>query len=258
MVHKIVVLFVLMLALTVVGGCASPPAIPREPASYAWSEPGPRLESNVTVAIVMPELTPRTVNALPRNSIDHVASDGSKINYPFGRATVEALQAGLQSGLHGMFVGKGINPRGMYQNTTEMTYPEKRGTDMIVFPLLDLEATAQRTNVEAGFSSITQYWTVSWSGEINVRMIEPMSGELFWQKRFPFQQMQDSITIVTAGGKAGNQSADNAIENSLSRLVKQAYDEVMAQMSRHISAEELTALKQLSDECKAKTVHTAR
>src|SRR5450759_5661524 len=100
-------------------GCSTVSGVSRKPPVYSFQEPsGQKVE--VTIGIL--------------SAANSVSMQSRRINGP----SIVAFREAFTKNFYEMMVAKGMNTRGPFGSIDEMTFPDKKGSDLVVLPELDL------------------------------------------------------------------------------------------------------------------------
>jgi hypothetical protein len=241
---KILVLLLVLIGLV---GCATTggkkekeayvPSFDYTPPSSA--EPG---SANVTFAIVNP---------------DYSEDEAWTRNWPFN-TFVKNLNLDFQEVLN----ARGFNVRGPYGSYDEMTFPDKKGSDLVLQPQLDvrLEILNPRTEKNIKILSNDTYvmkGDVAVSGRVTLSLTESLSNERMWFKSIELPQ-----TVVNWKGEKeylqpppGIDLSDQGITNALGKTMEDFYKKVMQTAWDYLHPEEMAIVKKQAEEIKAKKVY---
>ncbi|MBI3185570.1 MAG: hypothetical protein HYZ28_25810 [Myxococcales bacterium] len=167
---------------------------------------------------------------------------------------VAEFRDGFKQNLYEMMVAKGMNTRGPFAELGEMTYPEKKGSDLAIVPDLNFKIAFERLGGSAGWSSVKYVFKVTVLGDLVLSAVEPLSGEKMWFKKIDLPSRSRTTTIETAGGTEGLPAIQNALNNECGALLRSFFDSAMPAVSKYLSAEEMAQLKRQSQELRTKKV----
>src|ERR1039457_4843581 len=105
-----------------------------------------------------------------------------------GADGIDMLKA-LPSALTGLITAKGMTYRGPFEQLDTMTFPDKKGSDLALYPEIELEALWEVSNSRAENRGFINGSTVtvcdvklSSKGRVSFVVIEPLSKETLWRK----------------------------------------------------------------------------
>lgn len=263
---RVVHFMVALVALVIVAACnraaAPPPVTPYTP-KYVYQSASPiQGKQDVAIAIINPILKGMVAGA-----------DGT-----------DMLKA-LPSALTDLITAKGMTYRGPFEQLDTMTFPDKKGSDLALYPEIELEALWESANYRSesrGFinSSVVGVCDVKLSskGRVSFVVIEPLSKETLWRKTVnvdaqeimvPNQtgqicsmQVQRGQTppegIPLTGQALSNSSGpklDGELGNAYRKMLEVTFNSVMKGIDTYINTEEFASLKHQSQELREKKVY---
>lgn len=184
-----VIFLAVFAAIGIMLACAAPPRKVEIPTSkwggnFSFSVGEmPDLEKkappvNLTIAIVKPEFK----------------TEESILKRPELKGLADGLVKSMTTDIDRVIIAKGMTVKGPFANIEEMTFPDKKATDLTLTPRIILSVTETNTpwNYEqVGFSNeYTMTRTLNWkvSGAfIAFEMREPLSNEKLWVKKLDLE-----------------------------------------------------------------------
>lgn len=217
------------IAAVLVTACASTPTIERKPIVYSYTEPEGK-KGDVTLGIIDTALA---ANTTPGQQLACTAD--------FSRAFTKSL--------YDMMVAKGMNTRGPFAALGEMTFPDKKGSDLVITPDLNVQLTWDRTahEVSAWDGAMDTQYTIAATGALTLNVVEPLSGERMWVKKVELPGTTRAIH-VQGGGTQYITNTQNAVENACGELLLEFFKTAMPKVSQYLNAQEMAMLKQQAAE----------
>ncbi|MCA9543725.1 MAG: hypothetical protein KC613_05025 [Myxococcales bacterium] len=205
---------------------------------------------DVTVGVVGAEFTGDGETWWRQNRDDEVA-----------RRMVASLRASFTE----LLSRKGFRVAGPYDSLANMTFPEKKGSDLVLFATLDITASAQASdqntdasrNFLTGQVTTTQTCKIAYAlqGDISLIVKEPLSGEKMWVKRLEVMQKTQPVQ-VTGNACLGAGVPDGVeVKNAWARMHEATYKQVMGALDRYVSGEEFQVLQRQAQELRAKKAY---
>jgi hypothetical protein len=165
----------------------------------------------------------------------------------------------VQKDFEGMMVSRGFPIMGPFNNVDEMTYPEKTACNLIIVPELSQRIVSKPSKVDVALIEGTAVFRT----EIVLNVYEPLSKEKLWMKRFtseskPFgYKVRYNIQRMTdeKGNLVGVYRRGIAWDNrqpGFAQGFMDLHQEFMSKAWLYFSPEEMTVLKQHSDEIRTK------
>lgn len=242
-------------SMTLLGSCiSSAPPKPKSPdyqPNFQYSVPDSGHKIDVTVGVVAPQYSGDGVDYWSRNKADEV-----------GRSLARALRTSFTE----LFVAKGFNAAGPFDELDNMTFPEKKGCDFVIYPDLDISiamsqrggmapaAPTQEKRTTFSLGSLTSGGksatptcsaTLVTVGTIQLTVKEPLSGEKMWIKKVEVSQPSQNFSYEGADCELQNGTLHGA-RASWAKAHEDMFQTVMKSLDRYVNAEEFRALKSQS------------
>lgn len=214
--------------------------------SYAASPTGQKLD--VTVGIVAPQLSTQSRTYVQRHQNDEV---------------VRNMISAVASTFAEMLSAKGFNTKGPFPSTNDMTFPDKKGSDLLMFPEFDFDVSlkpehlaqkAQAIGILTGETSVVECdMVVSVAGNIQFVVTEPLTGERMWIKRVDVSGANQVVNGQRAGCQGGPISQET--RNAWLKAHETLYQTTVAALGSYVNGEEFQGLKRQSQELRAKKTY---
>lgn len=213
-------------------GCASPQTVARRPPVYNYKE-AQAAKVDVTIGIVK---STKPANFAPGDCGADFADNFDKTLYE-------------------MMLAKGMNTKGPFGSRDEMTFPDKKGSDLLVAPQLELKIAFTETGSSAHMNSVSITYDIVFGGALVLTAIEPLSAEKMWFKRIELPTTTKKVEIQSAGGGKDAASVANQLNNACDATLMDFYNKSMPEVSRYFSADEMLNLKKQSQELREKKAY---
>ena len=226
-----------LVAAVLCAGCggAAPPPPPAYAPTYSYKTPPAAQKIDVTVGLVAPQFTADGSGIRRRTQTDD---------------TEKRFVSALRTSFDELLVAKGFNITGPFDSVDNMTYPEKKTADFVIFPELDLSASLV-TNTLPG--SYVCQWTVNLGGNVSLVAKEPLSGEKMWIKRVDVPNVSKNFQgPESEWGNCEIRPVPQKATNELLKGYEAIYAVTMQALDRYVSGEEFQVLKKQSQELRAK------
>ncbi len=243
------VLLVLASALAVTLGCvAAPPPAPSVARSFVYTPPEQaRQPLRVTLALVRPSYAdPAQLAREPQ----------------WVKDTASAFTSSMQTDIEKLLIAKGFTVTGPYATLNDMTYPEKKGANLTLTPIVDISSQAnvtQETEAIGALFAGRQEGVLTIGGFVSLKMLEPLSGEGMWLKRVEIEPVQErfvvTYNIVTREGRKHRNILSDTSEQAVTAALNKIYPLVMQQAWTYFNPEEVTHIKKQADEVRARKVY---
>lgn len=205
--------------------------------TYSPSSSGEKID--VTIGLVSPQFTrPFEMNDVMRNYV-----------------------SGIKSGFDELLSAKGFNITGPFDSVDIMTYPEKKGADLILYPEVDaymskkVERTGSRDdgNPWSG-SRIVMLCdiTLSVTGNISFIVKEPLSGEKMWIKRLEVTEPSQTFHLE---GESCEGDSSVELKNAMAKMTESTFTAVMQALDKYVNGEEFVMLKKQAAELREKKAY---
>ncbi len=221
---------------------AAPPKPPYEP-NFTYSVPHAPEKIDVTVAIIAPTWTGDGKDYWAKMKGDNVS---------------KTMFSALRASFGELLSNKGFNTTGPFASLDDMTFPDKKAADFVLYGELDVALKIDRTNVREtgpGWSTGPHTdCTVIFSGAGNVNLVvqEPLSKEIIWKKRL--ETKLETQQAETSGPLCGG-PGDGAVPDGWAIINEALYQQVMTGLDKYVNGEEFQVLKKQAAELRAKKVY---
>ncbi|MFZ5804572.1 MAG: hypothetical protein ACOY7U_06940 [Acidobacteriota bacterium] len=188
------------------------------------------------------------------------------------RSPVQFFQrfgAKMASDLQEILAARGYTVRGPFRTYDEMTFPDKKGSDLVLQPELEITADLAgiRQKVTGGAVALALLGeatsaydgTVTIGGRVNLVVLEPLTRERMWAK-----SVEISRVTVELNGEAlykAPPSLDELLANEPSfaaefgRALEQVYRSVMDKAFTYLDPEEMELVNKQAEEIRKKKVY---
>ena len=256
-------------------GCTPPPAQAQAKQdvgtlSFKYEFKNKKARVNKKIAIVAPKFSDITATKTEGANFNKLL-----IDY-MGR-----LSKAMSSGFEELILTKGFTIGGKHKTFDDMTYPERKSTYMSLVPTIEITIDKKVTSQDKHMSYYTEKGIMQVSGELIVKMIEPLSKQMFISKRidlsdldikkeYTYESKLASKSSASSGGgligsliggalKGALNSATtpNQMSNNMDKVLTEAlnefYTKAMGKIDKYISQEEILALEKDVNSAKGKT-----
>lgn len=253
----------------------APPPAPKnyEPNfSYKAANTGQKLD--VTVGVISPQFTDNV-------KLYHQNFETNEIV----KRTVSSLGATFNE----VLVAKGFNTKGPFVSLNDMTFPEKKGSDLLLYPEFDFQVNVTAENKHAaepekpaeppkeeGSSFLGGLIkkdekkapaapkappkmvcdvSLSVSGNILFVAQEPLSGERMWIKRLDVSASPQTFPTQEGPMCDGSRDWSTEIKNAWAKAHEIVYQSSMKAFDNYVNGEEFQQLKAQSQELRQKKAY---
>lgn len=211
---------------------------------------------------------PETANQSDTNKITfsvigaNYATNANWVNISLFQRLVESISKNFEE----LMIAKGFNIKGPFRSYNEMTFPDKKGSDLGIMPDIELNMDLSRFTVRTkepplySLSKKPLYYhkgTITLSGRVSIVVIEPITGEKMWTKVIDLQPMnvECSSTDATLEYPSGINFNDININNPLARAVEKYYNNILNTAWKYINNEEMQIARKQSLEVRSRKVY---
>lgn len=252
----IIIIAGLIAAVGIMLACAPPQQAVRqtraswgENYSYSYEPPEKKVAKSVpiTIAVVNPFYKD------PENAL------GKEIYSKVGRGFSKSMAVDMDR----IIVTKGMTVKGPYADIEDMTFPDKKSTDLTLTPKVFVIAQIKEDmdwQRDYNTNSMIKIFELRVSGWIAFEMREPLSGEKIWIKKLELDEIVERGEIVAevvpirkpgdffpSGYNPGKILTDNR-PDAMADALKKVYPTVMAKFWSYINTEEILGLKAKTQE----------
>jgi len=230
---------------------------------YAFGKQQPRMSKKI--AIVAPRFSDIEARTNSRSNFNHLM-------IPYQKRLSKAMSSGFEE----LILNKGFTIGGKYRTFDDMTYPQRKSTYMSLVPTIEINIDKKVTASDSHMSYTTEKGIMQVSGELVIKMIEPLSKQMFITKRIDLSDLEISKEYVyeakriskpskSSGGLVGSlldsalkgaTTPDNFNDNTdkvLTEALSEFYTKAMGKIDKYISQEEVLALDKDVMSAKQKT-----
>lgn len=248
MTYYLLVIVLLLLAALPLGCATLPP--PAEPVARAFFYTPPEQVKQlfpVTIALVRPRYENPTEQMVARM----VGSDS------WARETGGAFVNSLKTDLEKLLIAKGFKVTGPYDSLDVMTFPEKKGANLTLTPIVEIRADDHVTAHNPAFTGEvivtpgTQEGVFSVGGWVAFVMVEPLSGEKMWMKRIELEPVQERYSFTYIAPRGGGQATwfyGDTRQQAFTKALNRIYPAVMQKAWAYFDSEEVLHVKQQAEE----------
>lgn len=252
----IIIIAGLVIAVVIMLACAPPQQAVRqtrsswgENYSYSYEPPEKKVAKAVplTIAVVNPFYKD------PENAL------GKEIYSKVGRGFSKSMAVDMDK----IIITKGMTVKGPYADIEDMTFPDKKGSDLTLTPKVFISTQIKEDENwvrDYNTKSMIKNFELKISGWIAFEMREPMSNEKIWIKKLELDEIVERGEIVAevvsitkpgdffpSGYKPGKILADNR-PDAMADALKKVYPTVMGKFWTYINTDEMLILKSKTKE----------
>lgn len=247
-----------------------PPPPPAYEPNYKFPVTGAGKKLDVTIGVVRPQF-----GVDGRMYYDQYKSDD----------VVRGMLNAMSSSFSDILSAKGFNTKGPFESRETMTYPEKQGSDFLLYPQFDAQVSVKFTNVRQGAPQSTgkgfSFGTaqkkddkpaaapdpslavcdavVSVIGSVAFVVQEPVTGEKMLNKRVDVGTGKQTIPgqqgAMCGAGGASSDGWTLDVKNAWAHAHENVFQASMKALNDYVNGEELQAFKAQSVELRAKKAY---
>jgi neuraminyllactose-binding hemagglutinin len=183
----------------------------------------------------------------------------------------------MSAGFEDLILKKGFTIGGKYKTFDDMTYPDRKSTFMALVPIIEINIIKRATKQEQKGLHYSEEGEMQVSGELIIKMIEPLSKQMFITKRIDLSDLNIKKPYIYevkkiksgkssgAGGIVGSllsgaldsamapNSLSDSTDKALTEAINEFYQKAMAKIEKYVSQEEILALEKDVNSAKQKT-----
>jgi len=242
--------------------CAAAPVKQQEPLyepHFAYDVPPAGQKIDVTVGVIAPNFVGDGIAYNTSNRQDQ---------------TVRGMVRGVRASFASLLIAKGFNVTGPFEAIDDMTFPDKKGSDFVLYPELDLDGGFSRksrgtkpaptsvASLTAGLLSSNKpdqtiplcSFGIAPRGTINIVAREPLSKEKMWVKKVDIAG--EPFNFDAEGADCGDGSEwPQEVRNAWARSHESMFNTLMKSLNAQVNAQEFQSLKRQSLELREKKVY---
>lgn len=238
---------VLPVVLLMVAGCATTATqVPTYTPKFGYTVPSTAAPSAsaTTFALVQPEYASLTDDWRKTDLMTRFRTN---------------MAADLQTALN----ARGYNLRGPFPSLDEMTFPDKKGSDLALVPDLQVEINTQAISQEAKLSlggallasspkiEITYLSTLR--GKVSLQMIEPLSKERMWSRSIDVPETVVKWSAVQSEGMSQNTWAE--LNSAFGKALEQIYSQMLDTAWKYLDPGEVDLVVKQAQEIRKNKVY---
>lgn len=212
---------------------------------YLWNEPKSE-KIGVTLGLIKTSLSQQSVDSW------------KKANSP--SCYTDFLNS-FNKNFYEMLINKGMNTLGPFANYDEMTYPEKKNSDLSVMPEFNIILSHKIKSFKQ-INRNTYIYTYEFSigGTVDLTIIEPLSKEKMWVKKIELGDMKRIVTTPKIYRRGDQIYLTAESLNDVTAIINNTYVDLFTEFfnnsyttfSKYFNSEEMTVLKKQSQELRIK------
>lgn len=206
--------------------------------------------SEISIALVNPVITTQS------------STTQSSTTTGFDDNWAKMFRSSLAKDLEQLIIAKGFKIVGPFASVDEMTYPQKKQSDLGLFAVIGLGIAAPQAEVKEKINwggalvggSSTKYDTV-WTGSctaqgfVNFELWELLSQQKMWTKKVEIAPIQRDCTAK------GSASFLVVFNNAYSQLLEEVYKAALIKANAYFEREEVELVVKQSQEIREKKVY---
>ena len=186
----------------------------------------------------------------------------------------DRLSKSMNMAFEDLILKKGFTIGGKYRTFDDMTYPDRKTTYMALIPIVDINIDKKPIEHKSHRLYYSEKGEIQVSGELVVKMIEPLSKQMFITKRinlsdfnirkpytYEVQTKESNADGFGLGsmisGTMDKASAPASLTDNTDKVLTEALNEffqkAMPKIEKYISQEEILALEKDVNSAKGKT-----
>ncbi|CCQ10483.1 hypothetical protein PALB_13500 [Pseudoalteromonas luteoviolacea B = ATCC 29581] len=265
-------LLTVVLACAALSACKSTPQAKKEISNvnFVYTPVSNAPKTDKTIAIVSPvyessagqlsSSADKNLTALYANQLGQSNSVQVNFNHSMNQYT-RRLVAAMSDSFNEIVIKKGFKIAGPYTTFDDITYTDKKSAYLALVPNLEIFIDQKRTSNECGRSYCEDVGSIKVSGTLNVKLIEPMTGQTFlskrinladlteskvYTKRWHYQQQSNSLVglaLNAAIDATADESKDKPLIDDTDKVLVDAlnefYAKAMSKVDSYLSHEEI-------------------
>ncbi len=233
-------LFVLLLVLAVISGCATHQM---NMLNLSYTPDSHKPKTDIKVAVVKPKYTAahkveqQFSNSLFGSMMESKMPPDFALKTKYNRDYSVRIEDAMKTDMEKILSAKGFSVSKSYDNTDEITYAEKKNISLIVEPEFDMSPIIRNEHSCLPVIGCSDKGSVSLTGSVKFVALEPMSKEKIVIKTVDLS----SLGMATAVDYVGTNNADDTLVN----MLNSTYPLLLAKIDKIIDADEIN--QSLSD-----------
>lgn len=244
-------------SLTVLAGCSTMTNKEVGQLDFNYSIPEQQQDTGKLIAVVTPDFkenknsAPAATNPFLAMAMANAANNSTadvNFNENFNQSYKGQLLSSLQNTINEILTKKGFRTS-EYSTFDDMTYTDKKVTYLASVPKLSLVINQKSTNKECKHGYCSDEGVIQVSGELNVSFIEPLTQQVFINKRINLSDFNISKQYIKQADSNRSQglfglfnpllkpkvykdNTDKVLTEALNEFYSKAADKIAAYISR--------------------------
>lgn len=181
---------------------------------------------------------------------------------PAGDALNNLFAKSLGTDLEKLLTDRGFTFSGPFASLDEMTFPQKKQTDLVLTPEIAIELSqppiTNQPKMEVGFGGTRAVnlfqatGACTATGFVAFKVVEPLSNQKLWLKKVEVPQVAENCSAIQ---NPDMNQVQILVSNGMARVLEKIYGEVMRKADNYFSREEMELVKKQSLELREKKVY---
>ncbi|HET7437106.1 MAG TPA: hypothetical protein VFN10_20515 [Thermoanaerobaculia bacterium] len=171
-----------------------------------------------------------------------------------------------------ILTARGYTVRGPFRTYDDITFPDKKGSDLILMPELQIRGDASRIKWEQGFGAAllgamvgsnagySAKGDIVFSGRVNLVLAESLSREKMWTKSIDIPPLTVHIEETKLYPQPGVPLHDlleneDVLYNDVAKALEAQYKTILDRSYQYLDPEEISIVKKQSQEIRNKKVY---
>ncbi len=161
-----------------------------------------------------------------------------------------SFRKSLSTDLQRALVAKGLKVTGAVDGVRNMTFPEKKATDLALVPKIGLEVKenyiVDSVEPQFGLTAVKRQGQMSAHGFVELSFVEPLSEQLMWVRKIEFTGVSENILVdlwLQSDGRLNpyHENKDNR-DTALIGMLNEAYPRTLDTFWKYLDSEEMAHL----------------
>ena len=234
-----------IIGILFLSGCVTlSPVPPLSPPQFSFEMPSEGIKkSDIVVGIVAPSYNPEILMfPVMLNKDKEIIKN-----------IVETFTRSISTDFEKILIAKGFKIIGPFPNLNEMTYPERKGCNLVILPQIFITTNYSSQGIGSQFFPAGT-GTITLSGFMKIEIIEPLSYEKMWIKKINFESVLEDYQFSYYYSPSDNMNhvQIDTRPHALQRALERSYPKTMDTVLKYLNFEEIDGLRKEAEKLREK------
>jgi len=188
-------------------------------------------------------------------------------SYPESIPLFQQFNQNMSQDFFEILTARGYTVRGPFHTYDDITFPDKKGSDLILIPELQINPDASSLKWDQSFGAAlfgqrgyTGEGTLVFTGRVNLVVAESLSREKMWTKSVEIPPLTVRVEETHMYGSPGIpvqqlMESEDAIYNGVAKALEMQYKSILERAYQYLDPDEMQIVKKQAQEIRNKKVY---